>query len=162
MWSSTGLFWSSVWFGVVIRKYKPWKGWDSILEDLELLAPVKGALQWLSDCLSGSLWEFPALSTGLAKKFVWIFPYELFGQPNTTPVAQRLKRLPTVRGTWVQSLGREDPLEKEVATHSSTLAGKSHGRRSAVDYSPWGRRESDRTEQLHVTSILHWRVIGTQ
>ena len=37
-------------------------------------------------------------------------------------VAQRLKRLPGMRETWVQSLGREDPLEKEMATHSSTLA----------------------------------------
>ena len=37
-------------------------------------------------------------------------------------VAQRLKRLPPVRETRVQSLGREDPLEKEMATHSSVLA----------------------------------------
>ena len=37
-------------------------------------------------------------------------------------VAQRLKRLPARRETWVQSLGQEDPLEKEMATHSSTLA----------------------------------------
>ena len=37
-------------------------------------------------------------------------------------VAQRLKRLPGMRETWVRSLGREDPLEKEMATHSSTLA----------------------------------------
>ena len=37
-------------------------------------------------------------------------------------VAQRLKRLPPTRETWVQSLGREDPLEKEMATHSSILA----------------------------------------
>ena len=36
-----------------------------------------------------------------------------------------VKRLPTVRETWVQSLGQEDLLEKEVATHSSTLAWKS-------------------------------------
>ena len=39
-------------------------------------------------------------------------------------VAQRLKRLPKMRETWVQSLGQEDPLEKEMATHSSTLAWK--------------------------------------
>ena len=39
-------------------------------------------------------------------------------------VAQRLKRLPTMWETWLQSLGREDPLEKEMATHSSTLAWK--------------------------------------
>ena len=39
-------------------------------------------------------------------------------------MAQRLKRLPAMQGTWVQSLGQEDPLEKEMATHSSTLAWK--------------------------------------
>ena len=39
-------------------------------------------------------------------------------------VAQRVKRLPTMQETWVQSLGQEDPLEKEMATHSSTLAWK--------------------------------------
>ena len=37
-------------------------------------------------------------------------------------VAQRLKRLPAMQETWVRSLGREDPLEKEMATHSSILA----------------------------------------
>ena len=37
-------------------------------------------------------------------------------------VAQRLKRLPAMLETWVPTLGREDPLEKEVATHSSILA----------------------------------------
>ena len=42
----------------------------------------------------------------------------------TSLVAQTVKRLPTTRETCVQSLGREDPLEKEMATHSSTLAWK--------------------------------------
>ena len=37
-------------------------------------------------------------------------------------VAQRLKRLPAMQEAWVRSLGREDPLEKEMATHSSILA----------------------------------------
>ena len=37
-------------------------------------------------------------------------------------VAQRLKRLPAMWETWVRSLAREDPLEKAMATHSSTLA----------------------------------------
>ena len=37
-------------------------------------------------------------------------------------MAQRLKRLPAMWETWVRSLGREDPLEKEMATHSSILA----------------------------------------
>ena len=39
-----------------------------------------------------------------------------------SPVAQRVKRLPAMQETRVQSLGREDPLEKEMATHSSILA----------------------------------------
>ena len=42
----------------------------------------------------------------------------------TSLVAQRVKRLPAVRETRVQSLRRGDPLEKEMATHSSTLAWK--------------------------------------
>ena len=40
-------------------------------------------------------------------------------------VAQRVKRLPAMQETWVRSVGQEDPLEKEMATHSSTLAWKS-------------------------------------
>ena len=39
-------------------------------------------------------------------------------------MAQILKRLPAMRETWVRPLGREGPLEKEMATHSSTLAWK--------------------------------------
>ena len=39
-------------------------------------------------------------------------------------VAQRVKRLPAMQETWVRFLGQEDPLEKEMATHSSTLAWK--------------------------------------
>ena len=42
----------------------------------------------------------------------------------TSLVAQMVKHLPTMWDTWVQSLGREDLLEKEMATHSSILAWK--------------------------------------
>ena len=51
-------------------------------------------------------------------------------------------------GDWVQSLGREDPLEKGMATYSSFLPGKFHGQRSLADYSPRSYKESDMTEQL--------------
>ena len=44
--------------------------------------------------------------------------------PGTSPVAQMVKHLPTTWETWVRSLGWEDLLEKEVATHSSILAWK--------------------------------------
>ena len=65
-------------------------------------------------------------------------------------MAQTVKCLPTTWETWVQTLGREDLLEKEVATHSSTLAWKipwmeEPGRL----HSPGGRKESDTTERLH-------------
>ena len=46
----------------------------------------------------------------------------------------------------VPPLGREDPLEKEMATHSSILLGEFHGQRSLEDYSPWGHKELDMTE----------------
>ena len=39
-------------------------------------------------------------------------------------MAQMVKHLPAMQETWVQSLGQEDPLEKEMATHSNTLAWK--------------------------------------
>jgi len=64
---------------------------------------------------------------------------------KTSLVAQMVKHLPTVQETWVLSLGQEDPLEKEMTTHSSTL-GKSHGQRNVVWYSPWDCKESDTTE----------------
>ena len=48
----------------------------------------------------------------------------------------------------VRSLGQEDPLEKEMANHSSIPAWKSHGQWSLVGYSPQGCKESDTTEQL--------------
>ena len=46
------------------------------------------------------------------------------GYQITSLVAQMVKCLSTMRETWVRSLGREDPLEKEMAIHSSTIAWK--------------------------------------
>ena len=48
--------------------------------------------------------------------------------------------------TWVLSLGQEDPLEKEMATHSSILAWKIYGQRSLAGCSPGDSEESDMTE----------------
>ena len=65
-----------------------------------------------------------------------------------SPVAQMVKHLPAMLETRLRSPGPggEDPLEKEMATHSSTLPRKFHGWRSLVGYSPWGCKESDSTE----------------
>ena len=46
---------------------------------------------------------------------------------------------------WVQSLGQEDPLEKEMQPTPVFLPGKSHGQGSLVGYSLWGCKESDMT-----------------
>ena len=51
-----------------------------------------------------------------------------------------VKNLPAMQEMQVQSLGLEDPPKKEIATHSSILPGESHGQRSLVGYSPWGRK----------------------
>ena len=48
--------------------------------------------------------------------------------------------------TQVQPVGREDPLEEEMATHSSILVWGSHGQESLVGYSPWGVKESETME----------------
>ena len=69
------------------------------------------------------------------------------------PVAQMVKSSPAMQETRVRSLGREDPLEKGMAIHSSILAWKSHGQRRLAGYSPWGRKQLDVTEQLTVLMI---------
>ena len=66
-------------------------------------------------------------------------------------MAQTVKRLPTMRETWVRSLGREDPLEKEMATHSSTLAWKIPWTEEPVLQS-MGHKESDTTERQRVNT----------
>ena len=66
-------------------------------------------------------------------------------------VAQLVKNLPAVQETWLWSLGWEDPLQKEMATHSSILAWKSHGQRSLEGCSPWCCKDSGMTEQLTLT-----------
>ena len=63
-------------------------------------------------------------------------------------MAQRVKHLPTMRETRVLSLGREDPLEKEMATHSSTLAQKILQMEEPGGLQSMGCKESDMTEKL--------------
>ena len=60
--------------------------------------------------------------------------------------AQMIKNLPDVQKTWVWSLGPEDPLEKEKATHSTILAWRIPW---TEEPGPWSRQESDTTERLN-------------
>ena len=70
-------------------------------------------------------------------------------------MAQKVKNLPAMQETWVQSLGWEDPLEKEMGTQPTPvfLPGEFHGLRSLVDSSPWGHKELDMTKWLTHYSI---------
>ena len=61
-------------------------------------------------------------------------------------MAPKVKNLPAIQETCVQSPGWEDPLEEGMETHSNILAWRIPQKRSLVGYSPWGRKDSDMTE----------------
>ena len=63
-------------------------------------------------------------------------------------VAQMVKNLPAMQGTWVQPLGWEDPLEEDMGTPLSILAWRIPTDRGLEGYSPSGCKESDTTERL--------------
>ena len=72
---------------------------------------------------------FPFLLTEMSSalqildlSYCWVTNYHKHGDLQEPLVAQMVKSLPAVQETRVRSLGREDPLEKEMATHSSILA----------------------------------------
>ena len=67
-----------------------------------------------------------------------------------------VEKPPAMQETRVRSLGGEDPLEKEMATHSSTLAWKMPWTEKPRRLQSVGSQESDTTERLHFTSLcLH-------
>ena len=70
-------------------------------------------------------------------------------------VAQRLKRLPAMWETWVQSLGWEDPLGKEMATHSSILAWRIPWMEEPSGLQSTGSQRvgNNRATSLHFTSL---------
>ena len=65
-------------------------------------------------------------------------------------VVQRLKCLPAMWETWVRSLGQEDPLEKETATHSSILAWRIPWKEEPGGLQSTGHKQPDTTERLHL------------
>ena len=99
-------------------KYKA--GWIHLIGWKNVLGTSLVA-QWLRICLR------------VQGTRVWPLVWEA---PNYL-VAQTLKRLPAMRETQDRSLGREAPLEKEMATPPVLLPGKFYGWRSLVGYSPW-------------------------
>ena len=61
-------------------------------------------------------------------------------------MAQIVKNLPTMWEIWVQSLGRKDPVEKEMVPTPVFLSGEYQVQRSLAGYSPWSRKESNTSE----------------
>ena len=66
-----------------------------------------------------------------------------------------VKSLPAKQGTQDRSLGLEDPLEKEMATYSSILAWEIPWMKEPGRLSPWGHKELDTTEQLHLLNDVY-------
>ena len=66
-------------------------------------------------------------------------------QSGASLIAQSVKNLPAMQETWVRSLGQEDPLEKEMATHSSILAWRIPGTEEPGGLQSMGLQESDMT-----------------
>ena len=82
---------------------------------------------------------------------------------NELPWWLTVKNLPVTWDTRAQTLGWEDPLEEEMATYSSILAEKSHGQRSLVGYSSWGReRAGDDLTTKHQQQMAKEHVIWPQ
>ena len=94
------------------------KGLWNLLDDRDLLRGKLGLVLMGRAMLSKSLIQFSVdgWSCVLSLLFTW-------GQTMVASlVAQTVKRLPAMRETWVRFLGQEDPLQKEMSIHSSTLA----------------------------------------
>ena len=78
-----------------------------------------------------------------SKSVLWLGPWCTIIQSSFSLIAQSVKNLPPVQETQVQFLGWEDPLEKEMATHSSILAWRT----------PW-RKKSGRLQSM-VVRVRH-------
>ena len=70
--------------------------------------------------------------------------------------AQMVKNLSAIQETLVQSLGQEDPLEKEMATHSSILVWRIPWTEEPGGYSLWGHKELERTKWLTLFLSFQW------
>ena len=77
------------------------------------------------------------------------------GQPEAMffLMVQTVKSLPVIQETWVQSLGHEDHLEKEMATHSNILFWRIPWMEGLAGYSPWGHKELNTTEPRTLSFI---------
>ena len=95
------------------------------------------------------------LCTDLDKLLPALFKYPIVSDWAFL-VAQTVKNLPAMQETQVSSLGQEDPLEKGMATHFSTLAWRITWTEEPGGSWPWSCKESDMTEWLTLTIASDW------
>ena len=69
-----------------------------------------------------------------------------FVASSTAQLVKNLAAMQEIPAIWVQSLGQEDPLEEEMATHSSSHAEEIPGTEEPGGLQSWGHKESDTTE----------------
>ena len=95
------------------------RGRDAVPEcALQLQTPsFVSAISVRSEAAIWPVWHAPRLHTGLTQSFI-----EIAMNPRASLGAQMAKKPPAMQGTWVRSLGWEDPLEEGMPTHSSILA----------------------------------------
>ena len=72
---------------------------------------------------------------------------------------KNLLAMQEIQDMWIRSLGREDPVEEEMAIHSSILPEKSHGQRSLVGYSPKGCKKLNMIERLHLHTHYKMKIL---
>ena len=77
-------------------------------------------------------------------------------------MTQTVKRLSTMQETWVRSLGREDPLEKEMAIHSSTIAWKIPWTEEPGRLQSMGSQRVGRDGATSLTSYITWASLLAQ
>ena len=89
------------------------------------------------------------------------FPHMVY-TPCITPflMAQRVKNLPAMKETPVQSPGQEDPLERKWQPISVFLPGEFHGQRSLGGYNLWGHKESVMTEWWTLSLLSIYRNVN--
>ena len=99
---------------------------------------------WYLKIFQAHLFPAPELESSIPPKNSGSFSRELVFETGASLVAQMVKHLPAMWETWVWSLGWEDPLEMEMATHSSTLAWKI----------PW-MEEAGRLQSIGLQRVRH-------
>ena len=118
------------------------KSWDLI----PIIISIASSRLFLTE-IAFSLWLLSNIFVTLS---VWGWKISLWVQLNnqSSLIAQLLKNQPAMQETRVQSPGREDPLEKEMTTHSSILAWKIPWSEEPVGYSLWGCKSLTRLSYL--------------